>query len=138
MKTHCAAVIAGVVLVCSGASLAAHHSFSSDYDEKKPLTVTGTVTKVEWTNPHVHIYVDATDSGGKVTNWNFELATTSALTRNGWTSRSLKVGDNVTIRGFGAKTDLPRGSAGSVVLADGRSLFAGAAPGTDPGAVPGP
>ena len=138
MNTRALVFLVVVSLIFAQAFGVAHHSFSSEYDEKKPLTVTGTVTKVEWTNPHVRIYVDAADTSGKVTNWNLELATPSALTRNGWTSRSLKVGDKVTIRGFAAKSDVPRGSAGSVVLADGRSLFAGAAPGTDPGALPEP
>ena len=136
MRTKLGAFLVGVSLIWLGRPLVAHHSFSSEYDEKKPVTISGTVSKVEWTNPHVRIYVDETNASGKVTTWNMELATPSALTRNGWTSRSLKTGDKVTIKGFAAKTDIPRASAGAVTLADGRSLFAGAAPGADPGAAP--
>lgn len=135
MRMKLTVLLVGFSMLSSGGEIVAHHTFSSEYDSAKPLTLSGVVTKVEWTNPHVRIYVDVADESGKVTNWNCELATPSALSRNGWTSRSLKVGDNVTIKGFGAKTDLPRANAGSVVLADGRSLFAGAAPGADPGAV---
>jgi hypothetical protein len=136
MRTKFGVLLVGISLLCMGRPLVAHHSFSSEYDEKKPVSISGSVSKVEWTNPHVRIYVDAKDSSGKVTTWNMELATPSALTRNGWTSRSLKVGDEVTIKGFAAKNESPRASAGAVTLADGRSLFAGAAPGTDPGAAP--
>lgn len=135
MRMKLTVLLVGFSVFCSGGAIGAHHSFSSEYDAQKPVTVEGVVTKVEWTNPHVRIYVDVVDGSGKVTNWNCELATPSALTRNGWTSRSLKVGDKVSIKGFGAKTDLPRANAGSVVLADGRSLFAGAAPGADPSAA---
>ena len=136
MRTKLGVLLVGVSLVCVGRPLVAHHSFSSEYDEKKSVSIKGTVSKVEWTNPHVRIYVDEKDASGKITTWNMELATPSALTRNGWTSKSLKVGDEVTIKGFAAKNDQPRASAGAVTLADGRSLFAGAAPGTDPAAAP--
>ena len=136
MRTQFGILLVGASLLCLGRPLVAHHSFSSEYDEKKPVSIIGTVSKVEWTNPHVRIYVDQKDASGKVTTWNMELATPSALTRNGWTSKSLKVGDEVTVKGFAAKQDIPRASAGAVTLADGRSLFAGAAPGTDPGAAP--
>jgi hypothetical protein len=108
----------------------AHHSFSADYDSNKPVKVTGVVTKVEWTNPHAHYYIDVKDDQGKVTNWNFELATINVLQRQGWTSKALKVGDEVTIDGFKGKVVETRAAASSVVLADGRKLFAGPAPGT--------
>ncbi len=78
-----------------GANALAHHSFSTEYDGTKTFSVKGTVSKVEWTNPHVRFYVDVTDAAGKVMTWNMELASPSALARNGWTSRTLKVGDEV-------------------------------------------
>lgn len=118
---------AAACVIHLGATLAAHHSFSSEYDGTKTFKVTGVVSKVEWTNPHVRFYVDVGDADGKVTTWNMELASPSALVRNGWTSRSLKVGDKVTVDGYSGKTVPTRGNARSVVLADGRSLFAGAA-----------
>jgi DNA/RNA endonuclease YhcR with UshA esterase domain len=120
-----AGVVAGVLVTGLALPLSAHHSFSAEYDAKKPVTVKGTVTKVEWTNPHARIYVDATDENGAVTNWNFELATPNALRRSGWTRNSLKVGEAVTIEGFAGRADERRAAAGSVTLADGRSLFAG-------------
>ena len=92
------------------------------------------MSKVEWTNPHVRFYVDVTGPDGKVTNWNLELASPSALARNGWTSRTLKAGDTVTVEGYPGKAVPTRGAARSVVVADGRSLFAGA---SDDSAVPG-
>ena len=95
--------------------LGAHHSFSSEYDGTKTFKVNGVVSKVEWTNPHVRFYVDVTESDGKVTTWNMELASPSALARNGWTSRTLKVGDKVTVDGYPGKVVATRGNARSVV-----------------------
>ena len=123
----CAATL-GVLY--AGTTIAAHHSFSSEYDPEKIFKVTGVVSKVEWTNPHVRFYVDVT-TDGKVTTWNLELASPSALIRNGWTSRTLKVGDTVTVDGYSGKAVPTRGNARSVVVADGRSLFAGTANDTD-------
>jgi hypothetical protein len=94
------------------------------------------VSKVEWTNPHVRIYVDQKDASGNVTTWNMELATRARSPGTGGRASHSRVGDEVTIKGFAAKNDQPRASAGAVTLADGRNLFAGAAPGADPGAAP--
>jgi len=116
-------VVVGVALWSGSAS--AHHSFSSEYDGEKTFKITGVVTKVEWTNPHVRFYVDVKEADGKLTNWNLELASPSALARNGWNSRTLKVGDEVTVQGYSGKAVITRGAARSVVVADGRSLFAG-------------
>ncbi len=124
-RTVLLGVVAGVVLTVLAFPVLAHHSFSAEYDANRPVTVKGAVTKVEWTNPHARFYVDVVDENGKVTNWNFEMATPNALRRSGWTSRSLKVGDQVTVKGFAGRADDNRAAAGSVTLADGRSLFAG-------------
>ena len=105
----------------------AHHSFSSEYDPDNIFKVSGVVSKVEWTNPHVRFYVDVTGPDGTVVTWNLELASPSALVRNGWTSRTLKVGDKVSVDGYSGKAVPTRGNARSVVVADGRSLFAGTA-----------
>jgi hypothetical protein len=103
----------------------AHHSFQAEYDADKPVTLKGTVTKVEWTNPHARFYVDVKDDSGKVTNWNFELASPNGLMRQGWTRHSLKVGDVVSVTGAMAKDGSNMANARTVTLADGRKVFAG-------------
>src|SRR5688500_737204 len=128
MRTTLGVLVASLALLCSAVPLAAHHSFELEYDSNKPFTLKGTVTKVEWTNPHSRIYIDVVDEKGVVTNWNLELGgNRSALTRAGWTSKTLKVGEEVTVGGVLARAAVPRGQARSIVTADGRSLFAGQA-----------
>lgn len=103
----------------------AHHSFASEYDDKRPLKFENVVvTKVEWTNPHARFYVDVKDAKGNVTNWNFELASPNVLKRMGWTRNSLKEGDHVTVQGSAAKDGSNLANAASVTLADGRRVFA--------------
>ena len=122
------AVVMGLGLLLSTAPVLAHHSFSVEYDANKPVAFSGVVTKVEWTNPHARVYVDVTDANGAVQTWNLELASPSALARNGWTSRTLKVGDKVKVDGFdGRASKTFRMNAKSIVLPDGRSLFSGSA-----------
>jgi len=106
--------------------LLAHHSVSGEYDVNKPVTIKGTVAKLEWTNPHSRIYVDVKDASGNVTTWNFELAARSALTRQGWTGRSVKIGDTVTVEGDLARSGANGAHARIVVLADGTKVFSGA------------
>jgi hypothetical protein len=133
MQSKLWVLVACLGLVGSGSALVAHHSFSTEYDGTKTFSVKGKVSKVEWTNPHVRFYVDVADAGGKVMTWNMELASPSALARNGWTSRTIKVGDEVSVEGYAAKVAPDRGNARSVVTEDGRSLFAGAADDNAPG-----
>jgi hypothetical protein len=102
-----------------------HHAFAAEYDRDKPITLTGTVTKLEWTNPHARIYIDVKNDKGDVVNWDFELGPPNGLMRRGWNRNSLKAGHMVTIEGFLSKTN-PRGAnARSVKLPDGRQVFAG-------------
>jgi hypothetical protein len=103
---------------------AAHHSFATQYDANAPVTLVGVVTKVEWTNPHARFYVDVKDESGQVTNWNLELASPNVLTRNGWTRHALKEGDGVTVEGSMARSGANMANARTVVLADGRRVFA--------------
>src|ERR687891_325524 len=103
MKAKLGMLVACLSLLGSGAGLVAHHSFSTEYDGARTFKITGAVSKVEWTNPHVRFYVDVKEPDGKTTNWNLELASPSALARNGWTSRTLKVGDEVTVEGYPGK-----------------------------------
>jgi len=102
----------------------AHHSFAAEYDVKKPVTLKGTVTKVEWTNPHARFYMDVKDENGNVTNWNLELASPNVLVRQGWSRHSLNVGDQVTVDGSQAKDGSQMANARTVTLADGRKVFA--------------
>ena len=128
MKTKVAAAIAASALVATALPAAAHHAFSLEYDAKKPIRFEGVVTRVEWTNPHARIYVDVTDGTGKVNNWNLELASLSALVRNGWTRTSVKVGERVKVEGFeGRGTNTYRLNATMIMTADGGALFSGAA-----------
>ena len=103
----------------------AHHSFAAEFDRNMPITVTGTVTKVEWANPHARFYIDAKDEAGKTVNWDFELASPNGLMRRGWNRNSMKLGDVVTVTGHRAKNNPLVGNASTVTLADGKTLFAG-------------
>ena len=103
----------------------AHHAFSAEFDAKKSIKVSGIVTKLEWTNPHAWLYVDAKDESGKVTNWGFEMGSPNTLIRQGWRRSALKEGDQVTIEGYAAKDGSSLANARSVTLPDGRKVFAG-------------
>jgi len=124
------AAVAG--LLASAAPVPAHHSFAAEYDANKPITLKGTVTKIEWTNPHARFYIDVKDENGAVTNWNLELASPNGLVRNGWTRKSLNVGDEVTVQGSAAKDGSKMANARVVTLADGRQVFAGSSGGDAP------
>jgi hypothetical protein len=122
MKAAFAFLLAGLTVVAPVA-LQAHHSFAAEYDAKKPITLTGVVTKVEWTNPHARFYIDVKDADGTVRNWNLELASPNVLMRQGWNRHSLKVGDMVTVEGSQAKDGSMLANARSVVLANGEKVF---------------
>ena len=126
MKDQCSlALPALLALIVVAVPLLAHHSFDAEYDRSKPFTLTGSVTKVEWTNPHARFYVDVKDKNGGVVNWDFELGPPNSLMRRGWTRNSLKTGDSVTVTGFLSKLSPTNGNATTVTLSDGRKVFAG-------------
>ncbi len=126
MKAKLLTVMAGGLLMAVTPMLA-HHSFAAEYDANKPISMTGTVTKVEWMNPHARFYIDVKGTDGKVTNWEFELGSPNGLMRQGWTRNSMKPGEEVSVDGFQAKDGAALANARNVKLADGRKLFAGSA-----------
>jgi hypothetical protein len=129
MRTSLSAAIAGAVLVAFGLPVFAHHSGAAEFDVNKVIELSGVVTKMEWTNPHARFYIDVTDAGGKVANWNFELASPNMLVRNGWTRHSLKPGDKITVTGLKAKDSSNNGHANTVAFPDGTKVFFGNGPG---------
>jgi hypothetical protein len=124
-RIRLAVLVSGATLFVASGPVFAHHSFAAEFDERQPITIKGCVTKLEWTNPHAHFYLDVKDDHGKVTNWDFELGSPNALMHQGWTRDSLKPGDDVSVQGFRAKDGSNLVNARSVKLADGRSVFAG-------------
>jgi hypothetical protein len=129
MKKYAGVLIAGLSLLGAAIPAMAHHSFAAEYDSNKPITITGTVTKVEWMNPHARFYVDVKSADGKVTNWNFELGAIPVLLKQGWRKNSLKEGDQVTVEGSRAKDGSASANARRVALPDGRRVFAGSSGG---------
>jgi Family of unknown function (DUF6152) len=126
------ALLAAAVTAWCATSASAHHSFSAEYDREKPVTLTGTVTKVEWTNPHARIYIDVEDDAGNVVNWDCELGPPNGLMRQGWSRNSLRQGHVVTINGFLSRDQAHVANARSVFLPDGRQVLAGSSFDTGP------
>jgi UDP-3-O-[3-hydroxymyristoyl] glucosamine N-acyltransferase len=119
------AVMVGAALVTLTVPVAAHHAVGAEYDPSKPVKVTGTVSKIEFTNPHARLYFDVTGEDGKVVTWNAELNARSILARQGWTAKSVKIGETVTVEGIRARTGVAGVHAQSITTADGRKVFIG-------------
>ncbi|MBY0497966.1 MAG: hypothetical protein K2Y23_27485 [Cyanobacteria bacterium] len=125
MKRRIAALFVVIALVASGISIAAHHSFAAQYDRDKPITLKGSITRLEWANPHIYFYVDVADTKGATANWAIEGGAPSTLYRAGWRKDSAKVGDVVTVEGFLARDGSKLVNMQRALLADGRNLFVG-------------
>jgi len=119
--TKALAFLAAVLVAVS--PLAAHHSFAAEYDANKPVDVTGTLTKVEWSNPHIWFYLDVKDDKGNVTNWGFSAAPPGVLMRRGIQKEVLKIGAVIHVKGFRAKDGSNNASGGTITFSDGRSVL---------------
>ena len=135
MKSNAHAVrLAMIVVLLAGGQAAAHHSFAAEFDAEKPVTLKGTVVKWEMMNPHGWITMDVSAPDGRTAQWMVETSNPNGLMRLGWSKRSLKPGDEITVEAYRAKYGSNTANASRVTLADGRRVFAGS-PGT-PGGTP--
>jgi hypothetical protein len=130
MRMKFAAFAAAAGFVLATGSAIAHHSFAAEFDANQPVNLKGTVTKIEWMNPHTYFYMDVTEAGGAVVNWGLEMGSPNGLMRAGWSRNTLKVGDIVTVEGTRAKDKPHIGNARVVTLAaTGQRLFAASSQG---------
>jgi len=118
-------LLAAGLLVLAAASVSAHHAFAAEFDAEKPITLKGTVTKMEWINPHSWIYIDVKGPDGKVVNWMVEAGAPNALLRRGFTKGSLPEGAEILVEGYRAKGGAPRANGRDITFADGKKLFVG-------------
>jgi hypothetical protein len=117
-------LIAVAALLAVSAQLVAHHAFSAEFDDKKPVTLRGNVTKMEWINPHAWLHISVKAANGQITNWDIELGPPNALVKRGWTKESIPVGKEVIVDGFMSKDGSNRANGRDVTLPDGKKLFA--------------
>jgi Family of unknown function (DUF6152) len=129
MKTKMTALTMVVGFVLATATAIAHHSFAAEFDANKPVDLKGTVTKIEWSNPHTYFYIDVTMPDGKVINWGMEMGSPNGLMRAGWTRNTLHVGDVVRVEGSQAKDGSNVGNARAVTTSEGKRLFAASSQG---------
>jgi hypothetical protein len=123
MKRTIAIATIGVILFAAPAG--AHHAFSAEFDQDKPVMLEGAVTRADWTNPHAWIYIDVKSPDGKVVNWAIEMGPPSALLRRGWKKSSMKAGAIIKVEGFAAKNGKEFANATNITMPDGTKIFAG-------------
>jgi hypothetical protein len=129
-------LVAALAVLRLTAPVFAHHGFDTEYDAKKHVKLTGVVTMVSWTNPHMRVYIDVTGPDGKVTNWNMELTSPNTIRRQGWGPDDLKAGDKVIFEGFGGKVVESRGSLQTIMkVSDMKPLFGPGGPDAAPAAA---
>ncbi|HEY1241192.1 MAG TPA: DUF6152 family protein [Bryobacteraceae bacterium] len=136
MQKTVGVVFAAVLLLCTAAPMWAHHAFAAEFDANKPVKLHGTVSKMEWINPHAWLHIDVKDADGKVTTWMIEAAAPNSLLRRGFTKYSLATGTELNVEGYQAKDGSNRANGSVITFTDGRKLFVGNAAG-DAGAAPG-
>ena len=124
MKTKLAAFLS-IAFAAAVLPVEAHHSLAAEYDASKAVRITGLISKVEWTNPHSYLYIDVKDDHGNVSPWTCEGGAPTTLSRRGFTKNAIKIGDTVTIDGYGAKDGSHLMDARRITLSDGRSFYSG-------------
>ncbi|MGP0075763.1 MAG: DUF6152 family protein [Bryobacteraceae bacterium] len=122
MRTY---LLAAAFAILGSAPVFAHHSFGAEYDDTKPVTVTGVVTKVDWENPHIHFYLDVKDDSGNVAQWKFEGFPPNMLRRQGWSRDTMKIGDTVTVFGWRARDGSNFAHSREITWADGSKKTSG-------------
>jgi len=135
MRKTLACVLVAGVLFLAAVPVWAHHAFAAEFDSSKPIRLKGTVTKMEWINPHAWIHIDVKGEDGKVSPWMIEAAAPNSLLRRGFTKNSLPVGTEILVEGYQAKDEARRANGSIITFADGRKLFIGSSAG-EPGAAP--
>ena len=125
MRTQLSILIAAFGLLLASPPVAAHHSFSAEFDVDQPISLRGTLTKMEWTNPHCWFYIDVKDDNGQVVNWAVEAGTPNALLRLGFTKNALPPGSLIVVEGYRAKDASNRANGFNLTTPDGRKLFLG-------------
>lgn len=137
MKTRFVSMFAGAVLLAA-LPVQAHHSFAAEFDVNQPITLRGTLTRMEWFNPHGWIYIDVKDADGKVTNWGIEAGAPTTLLRRGLRKTDFPIGSEVVVEGYRAKGGAPRANGKTLTFKDGRNFFLGASDSPGDASAPGP
>jgi hypothetical protein len=125
MRTKLAIVIAAAGLLLTAVPVWAHHAFAAEFDGTREVKLTGTVTKMEWINPHAWIHIDVKNADGSITQWMVEAAAPNALLRRGWTKEALKSGTVINVQGYQAKDGANRANGSIITFTDGKKLFVG-------------